>query len=62
MWTSARFGQKPQIFRNLWCACTDKDGGVIELKWTEGGVNFCNFVRTSFMDGRTKFLEELWWW
>jgi len=47
--------KKLQIFRNLWCVRTDKVGGGLSKYGhfaDKGmGVNFCDFVRTSFMDG-----------
>jgi len=39
MWTSALFGEKLQIFRNLWCTRTDK-GSLVNADKRGGGRFF----------------------
>jgi len=45
--------KKLRIFRNLWFVHTDKGEGdsVRTDSFRTKGVNFCDFVRTSFLDG-----------
>jgi len=55
MRTSALFGAKHQIFRNLGCVRTDKGGrGLSQYGQEEEGV-----VRTSFMDGPKRLCQLL---
>jgi len=53
-----------RVFRTLWCARTDKGGkGLSQCgHFADKGVResiFCDFVRTSFMDGPSRIIASI---